>query len=59
MLAIDRYYYIDLHIFDSKLVKHVFTRCRVYVSPVFARFNVTFYFEYHSTAVSEVSKGKK
>ena len=29
MLAIDRYYYIDVHIFDSKLVKNAFTRCRV------------------------------
>ena len=25
---------------------------------VSARFNVTFYFEYHHTAVSEVSQGK-
>ena len=23
MLAIDRYYYIDVHIFDSKLVKNI------------------------------------
>ena len=29
MLAIDRYYYIDVHIFDSKLVKNAFARCRV------------------------------
>ena len=29
MLAIDRYYYIDVHIFDSKLVKTAFARCRV------------------------------
>ena len=28
-LAIDRFYYIDVHIFDSKLVKNAFTRCRV------------------------------
>ena len=26
---------------------------------VFAGFNVTFYFEYHLTVVSEVSQGKK
>ena len=29
MLAIDRYYYIDVHIFDSKLVKNAFARCLV------------------------------
>ena len=29
MLAIDRYYYTDVHIFDSKLVKNAFARCRV------------------------------
>ena len=29
MLAIDRYYYIDVHIFDSNLVKNAFARCRV------------------------------
>ena len=29
MLAIDRYYYIDIHIFDSKLVENAFTHCRV------------------------------
>ena len=29
MLAIDRYYYIDVHIFDRKLVKNAFARCRV------------------------------
>ena len=29
MLAIDHYYYIDVHIFDSKLVKNAFVRCRV------------------------------
>ena len=29
MLAIDHYYYIDVHIFDSKLVKNAFARCRV------------------------------
>ena len=29
MLAIDHYYYIDAHIFDSKLVKNAFARCRV------------------------------
>ena len=28
-LAIDRFYYIDIHIFDSKLVKNAFTHCRV------------------------------
>ena len=60
MLAIDRYYYIDVHIFDSKLVKNAFARCRLeFLSAVFARFNVTFYLEYHCTAVSEVSRGKK
>ena len=30
-----------------------------FLSAVFARFNVTFYLEYHCTAVSEVSTGKK
>ena len=30
-----------------------------FLSAVFARFNVTFYLEYHCTAVSEVSRGKK
>ena len=30
-----------------------------FLSAVFARFNVTFYLEYHCTAVSEGSKGKK
>ena len=30
-----------------------------FLSAVFARFDVTFYLEYHCTAVSEVSKGKK
>ena len=29
MLGIDRFYYIGVHIFDSKLVKNVFTHCRV------------------------------
>ena len=29
MLLIDHFYYIDVHIFDSKLVKNAFTRCRV------------------------------
>ena len=29
MPAIDRYYYIDVHVFDSKLVKNAFARCRV------------------------------
>ena len=29
-----------------------------FLSTVFARFNVTFYFEYHRTAVSEVSQVK-
>ena len=29
MLAIDRYFYIDIHIFDSKLVKNAFACCRV------------------------------
>ena len=48
MLAIDRYYYIDVHIFDSKLVKNAFARCRV----------SSFYLEYHCTA-AEVSTGKK
>ena len=28
-LAIDRFYYIDVHIFDSKLLKNAFTPCRV------------------------------
>ena len=28
MLAVDRYYYIDVHIFDSKLVKNAFACCR-------------------------------
>ena len=28
-LAIDHFYYIDVHIFDSKLVKNAFTPCRV------------------------------
>ena len=30
-----------------------------FLSAVFACFNVTFYLEYHCTAVSEVSRGKK
>ena len=30
-----------------------------FLSAVFPRFNVTFYLEYHCTAVSEVSRGKK
>ena len=30
-----------------------------FLSAVFARFNVTFYLEYHCMAVSEVSRGKK
>ena len=30
-----------------------------FFSAVFARFNVTFYLEYHCTTVSEVSRGKK
>ena len=30
-----------------------------FLSAVFAHFNVTFYLEYHCTAVSEVSRGKK
>ena len=30
-----------------------------FLSAVFARFNVTFYLEYHCTAVSEVSIDKK
>ena len=29
MLAVDRYYYINVHIFDSQLVKNAFARCRV------------------------------
>ena len=29
MLAIDRYYYIDVLIFDSKLMKNTLARCRV------------------------------
>ena len=29
MLAIGCYYYIDVHIVDSKLVKNAFARCRV------------------------------
>ena len=29
MLAIDSYYYTDVHILDSKLVKNAFTRFRV------------------------------
>ena len=29
MLAVDRYYYIDVHIFDNNLVKNAFARCRV------------------------------
>ena len=29
MLAINRYYYIDAHIFDNKLVKNAFAHCRV------------------------------
>ena len=58
MLAIDRYYYIDVHIFDSKLVK-MHSHVVEFLSAVFARFNVTFYLEYHCTAVSEVSRGKK
>ena len=28
-LALDLFYYIDVHIFDSKLVKNAFTPCRV------------------------------
>ena len=59
MLAIDRYYYIDVHIFDSNLVKNAFARCRVPFRGFRARFNVTFYLEYHCTAASEVSRGKK
>ena len=38
-LAIDCYYYIDVHVFDSKLVKNAFARCRV-PFPAFVRFNV-------------------
>ena len=30
-----------------------------FLSAVFPRFNVTFYLEYHYTALSEVSRGKK
>ena len=30
-----------------------------FLSAVFTRFNVTFYLEYHCTAVSEVSRSKK
>ena len=29
MLSIDRYYYTNVHTFDSKLVKNAFARCRV------------------------------
>ena len=29
MLTTDRYYYNDVHIFDSKLVKNAFAHCRV------------------------------
>ena len=29
MLAVDHYYYIDVHIFDNNLVKNAFARCRV------------------------------
>ena len=29
MLAIDHYYYIDVHIFDNKLVKNAFAHRRV------------------------------
>ena len=47
--------YIDVHIFDSNLVKNAFTRCRV----PFRSFCVFQCLEYHRTAVSKVSKGKK
>ena len=58
MLAIDRYYYIDVHIFDIELVKNAFAFVE-FLSVVFARFNVAFYLKYHCMAVSEVSRGKK
>ena len=59
MLGVDCYYYINVHIFDSKLVKHAFTQQVEFLFVVSTCFNVTFYFEYHRTAVSEVSQGKK
>ena len=40
MLAVDRHYYIDVHIFDSKLLKSAFARSRVLFRSFFARFNV-------------------
>ena len=59
MLAIDRYYYIDVHIFDSKLVKNAFTRCRVPFRGFRAFLTCPFYLEYHHAVVTEVSKVRK
>ena len=56
-LAIDRFYYTAVHIFDSKLVENAFTRCRVPFRG-FRVFSCPLYLEYHRTAVSEVPKGK-
>ena len=39
-LAITCYYYIDIHIFGSKLVKNAFTQIVEFLSAVFACFNV-------------------
>ena len=40
MLAIVRYYYINVQVLGGKLVKNEFTRCKVPFHTVFLRFNV-------------------
>ena len=60
MLAIDHYYYIPLTFtFLTASWWKMYLHIVEFLSAVFACFNVTFYLEYHCTAVSEVSRGKK
>ena len=60
MLAIDHYYYIPLTFtFLTASWWKMYSHIVEFLSAVFPHFNVTFYLEYHCTALSEVSRGKK
>ena len=60
MLAIDHYYYIPLMFtFLTASRWKMYSHIVEFLSAVFPHFNVTFYLEYHCTALSEVSRGKK